>query len=100
MKTAGEFRPPSTCAPSTMDASKPTPRSGENVSDVPYYYQETLQTVVSGQFDHLQDRISEVSRQDSEEFDRGEMLREVRDIQAELEIVATLLEGYPEDPDE
>jgi hypothetical protein len=86
-----------------MDASPPSPRSGENVSDVPLYYQETLQTAARARFGLLRDLVMEAKHLtdgEPEHFDRAEVLREVRDLQAELEVLATLLEHYPEEDDE
>jgi len=86
-----------------MDAGKPTRPSGENVTDAPLLYDETLQTAARARLDLLRDLVTEaryLTDGEAEHFDREEMLREVRDLQAELEVLATLLEHYPEDDGE
>lgn len=92
---------PRPVAPSEMPG-QPTPSSTENVSEVSEVQQHTLRQSILAKSDVLRDELAEFGDEVGGDGDvpREELLEMARSMQAELEIVATLLEHYPEESDE
>ena len=89
-----------------MDAGKPTPRSGENVSGVQWYNENALQAAVEGHSDLIQDHAGEFARavqgarEDFGREQRDQLLDDAIRLRDDLQVIITLLEHYPEEDDE
>jgi hypothetical protein len=83
-----------------MDASPPSPRSGENVSDAPTVSEFALQQTIEGHTDLFRDYVTDFQqsvRDQRDGMDRADLLDELERLEAELQVMRTLLEEYPEE---
>jgi hypothetical protein len=95
----GEFGPPSTVRPNMMDASERTPSKGESPTVESAAQQQAVYSAVSAQFQLLRDGLHTVpdAIRDGEPADRDEMLAEVEEARAHLDVIETLVREYGQD---